>query len=29
MKSAAISGPMTKPLMPKIDMPPTVETSTT
>ena len=29
MKSAAISGPMTKPLMPKSEMPPRVETSTT
>lgn len=29
MKSAAISGPMTKPLTPKSEMPPTVEISTT
>ena len=29
MNSAAISGPITKPLSPKSDMPPIVETSTT
>ena len=29
MNSAAISGPMTKPLIPKSERPPSVETSTT
>ena len=29
MNSAAIIGPITKPLSPKSDMPPMVETSTT
>ena len=29
MNSAAISGPITNPLMPKSEMPPSVDTSTT